>query len=1234
MNKNTSERKSIIRLQNKFRNLLSQNNIIENDTRFGVEYSKKDALIELGYYEASYQKLIDEGIDAADVLNSIKNKYKSGGYKYKNSSIVYDDYLVFYDIQDSVADITGCIDLLSLQKKFGLTNEEYRKVKRNLGSMKWNGGNFNAKLTKLITGTRQSSMRDSRNSDANIQTSGKEKLGNDNGISSKQSFGERAENTRVVEESNQIEDYRKSRKPPEGQMELDLSFGELTTVENHPIIERVEVKDVKEQTVSYEEKYGNVLSKVNYKAPKTNQSAAEKAKAAREALDRAIENREQIITDMQAQFTNSFSGIEKEVKKKIKEKYSDKETQEYEFRKFQSLLNKTHNTETAAGVYIKDNLWDKIFKKVQSRGEQYSKEFDAFLTLRVHIKRTQALEKGQIELASLEQSYKSGLISLETYSEKRSEIIEEMENIKQSPVFPGVTVQEARQMLSDLESKHPEFVKLGSEVYGYLDILMKSRLKTGLVNEQQVKFMSDYYSENGENWYVPTYREQGTGTSALSGDGKVGVSKGIHKAKGSDKPIQSVFVSISQQTAGVFKQGAMNELFQEVYKWSPDSFESTTETTRPSREDVDGVIEPKNDEVFFYQDGVRNTYKVNKTFARAFDSLRSRKSLQWEENAVAKGLAKAVSIMKKMTTEWNPFFAVRNLFRDASDAFIYTKYSKNFIKRYARALKEIKSNGQLYKLYIENGGDNYSFFDKENGLDLTKKNKLVSIITTINETTELLPRLSEFIESVEKNYSGKLENIPQPIIDMAMLDASEVTVNFARGGTFTKKMNKYLMPYLNASIQGWCKTWNTFVHPTSMKAWCYSMAKVVMLALPTLIFNEIWFDDDEEYQQLSDDIKGSYFLIKVGNNKFIRIPRGRVEAVVGDAMQRIYRTAKGEEDAFDGYMSNTVKNVSPVDNLTRTILSPITDVATNTTWYGGQIENRSMQSLPIQERYDSNTSEIAKLLSKIPIGVSPKKWHYLLDQYSGILGDVVLPLTSKNPSLTGITGLSVNSLENNKYTNKYYKVMEELEQTKNSSKGTAVDKAKMRYFNNMNGKISELYREKKSTTDEEQKAIQAMIVKLQKDTLDGVGEFGKVLEKYSYGLSQEELYEDYYREATRECFGAEIAIKNYDSRVYEKATIFNNCGISWDNFYNIYFDAQDISADYDADGNVISGSKKQKVTKYVKSLKLTSTQKYMIMGLLGYKNANGEVQVRSYLRSKGYYGEELTKIMKICGYDK
>ena len=38
-------------------------------------------------------------------------------------------------------------------------------------------------------------------------------------------------------------------------MELDLSFGELTPVENNPIVERVETKSVNESTHNYQELY-------------------------------------------------------------------------------------------------------------------------------------------------------------------------------------------------------------------------------------------------------------------------------------------------------------------------------------------------------------------------------------------------------------------------------------------------------------------------------------------------------------------------------------------------------------------------------------------------------------------------------------------------------------------------------------------------------------------------------------------------------------------------------------------------------------------------------------------------------------------------------------------------------------------------------------------------------------------------------------------------------------------
>lgn len=964
----------------------------------------------------------------------------------------------------------------------------------------------------------------------------------------------------------------------------------------------------------------------------------------KQAIIDAFNNRDALKSKMQILLTNSFAGVENELKSKIEQegiengwsKTQIKEEIAKQTLEVKIAYNRAYRSVSGAEYKIGRDL-KKLWSKINKKGFNYTNDFELFLLHRLNTKRMSLAEKYK----ALDAMYKAGKINKDTYDK----IDEELSHIKEKPVFgEDITSEFSREEVARLQKEHPEFIDLANEVYDYLASLMEIRKTAGIVNQKQIDFMLDAYgdAESGKSWYVPTYRDlkHGANTSALSGN--IGVTKGIHKAKGSDLDIQSIMLSMSEQTIGVHKQSAINQLFKVVHDKLPEHFEKQG-VKKQSREDMNGEIEILNDKeknttVYFYENGERVEYKCSSFIGVAFESIRNQKSDF--EKILDNTTGKMVSLMKKLTTEWNPFFAVRNFFRDASDAFIYTKYNPNLIKRYAETYQEIRKGDKsgYYELYMINGGQNFSFFDKEKGIKDKKKLFLIEKISQLNEAIELLPRLSEFMESLKaQGYDNvtldNINNIPQEVIDKAMFEASEITVNFARGGTFAKKMNKYLMPYLNASIQGWCKTWNTFVHPTSMHAWCMSMSKVVLMALPTLLFNEIFYDDDEEYQQLADDVKGSYFLIKTGNNKFIRIPRGRVEAVVGDALQRLYRTSKGEENAFDGYASNTLKNVSPVDNLTRSILSPFTDVSTNTTWYGGNIENASMQKLPVNERYDNNTSEIAKILNKVVPSISPKKWHYLLDQYSGVLGDVILPLTSKNKDLSGLSGLTVNSLENNKYTNKFYDTQTKLEQDKNSENGTAVDKAKMRYFNKMNTKVSELYKESKTTTDEETRlATQKLIVQLQKQTLENLDKFSVTLEKYSYGLSIEELYEDYYREATRECFGAETALMDYDKRVYEKAINFNKAGIDWNTFYNVYFDAQDITSDYDANGDVVSGSRKQKVTQYMKSLRLTATQKYMLMGLLGYKNANGESQVRSQLIRSGFRGEELEVMLELCGY--
>lgn len=1230
MSENNAEYKQYIELRNKFRKVLSQNNV-ETTSKDNVKYK----------LSRSYMANADTakevfGEDAYYDITKELNRVYNGKYGIKGDTLIYSDNSLY--IVDSSFDKNGLkfavYDVIDVNgttiykeafkevledaiAKQGLYSEEIRS------SIHENDVNWDA-VEDIRTHFVETS--ESGNSGQNIS-------------------GESRDNQEGNDGETELKFLRRAKNPPEGQTTLELDF----EAKQEPT--KVETITQTTQEAKEAEIDETLRNKVKTKLIEDDMSFLENLKGltekGKEAIKDIYTNKDALKSNLQIYLTNSFAGVENELKKKIEQegiekgwtKKEIKEEQQKQVEEISIAYNNAYRATSKAEYKIGYDL-KKIWQPINKKGAEYTSDFELLLLHRSNIKRMDTIDRK----TNVEEDYKNGLISKEDYDAK----IEEINEAVQKPVFgKDVSADYSREQEKALLKKHPEFNELADKVYDYIAELMQIRKDAGIVNQEQIDRFFEWYGDrkSGKSWYVPTYRdlEHGANLSGISGN--IGVTKGIFKAKGSDLDIQSIMLSMAEQTIGTYKQTSINELFTKIKEKMPEYFE-LVDTTKQNRNDMNGEIEVekdknKNTTVYFYEDGNRMEYRCPAFIGVAFNSIRNQQNDF--EKIFANTTGKMVSLLKKVTTEWNPMFAVRNLFRDASDTFIYSKYSKNLLKRYIVSASEIKKGDKsaYLTLYNVNGGSNFSFFDKETGISNKKKFFLLDKISKINEATELMPRLSEFMESLKaQGYENitmeNMDKIPQDVINKAMWEASEVTVNFARGGTFTKKMNKYFMPYLNASVQGWCKMYNTFVHPESVRALGLTMARVVMMALPTIVFNELMFDDDEDYKQLSDEVKGSYFLIKAGNNKFIRIPRGRVEAVVGDAMQRGIRAIKGEEDAFKGYAETTLANVSPIENMTRTILSPIQDVKNNTTWYGGQIENKSMLNKPVKERYDSDTSGIAKFLSNVYPKLSPKKWHYLLDQYSGIIGDIVLPLTSKNgdmaSTLTKASGFYVNSLNNNKYTNQFYDMQEQLTQAKNSENASGIDDAKMRYFNKMNSKINELYKEKKTLSKEEAEATQLLIVQLQKQTLDNLKIFTNVLSKYENGLNTEELYDDYYREATRECFGAETALMDYDSRVYEKATIFNNCGIDWNTLYNIYFDAKDITADYDEDGKAISGSKKEKVTKYVKSLKLTATQKYMVMGLLGYKNANGEQQVKSFLRSKGYTGKELENIMKLCGY--
>ena len=145
-----------------------------------------------------------------------------------------------------------------------------------------------------------------------------------------------------------------------------------------------------------------------------------------------------------------------------------------------------------------------------------------------------------------------------------------------------------------------------------------------------------------------------------------------------------------------------------------------------------------------------------------------------------------------------------------------------------------------------------------------------------------------------------------------------------------------------------------------------------MFGLTASILNELLLGDDDDFKSIRDFEKDANYFIKVGDNTFFKIPKGQVIGVAGSFAQRIVRLLKGDENAFDDFLNTASQQMNPIESF-RFIWQPIYEVQTNTTWYGGTIENQTMQNYKPSQRYDESTSQIAIELGKI-LNYSPKKY--------------------------------------------------------------------------------------------------------------------------------------------------------------------------------------------------------------------------------------------------------------------
>lgn len=829
------------------------------------------------------------------------------------------------------------------------------------------------------------------------------------------------------------------------------------------------------------------------------------------------------------------------------------------------------------------------------------------------------------------------------------------------PVFGyEVTAYDSQLEAERLLKANPEFDALAKRVYAYFDDLLQYRIDAGLDTQKHVDAMKKRYPN-----YVPTMRVEGTeGKTARRArrNGGIVVSNAIGRAVGGDAVIMPLHTAMSRKTVAVMKNAGLNQFGEQlVQSWNQDKsipgvnkVEMVDYSSTDQYVDSEELYVPVTNNVFSV---LRGNDRYNITMDEGLTAaMKAFEPDKFASYGAAKAMKKLNDLFKALCTGYNPFFMIRNGVRDWQDAGFYSTDWKTWKKMYWSAWTQIRKNGEIWQQYKALGGTYASMLDYTTGMVKEPKNalgKAAAWYESLGQAIEAAPRLAEFMTILankggSKTVDGvKTGKFTQSDLMEAMLGAADITTNFARGGSVTKALNRYLVPFLNPSIQGFDKFIRNATETRSVKAAGSLILKAALMGIAPALLNALAYRDDDEWDDIPANTKANYYLINagklLGDGYWIKIPKGRAIAVLSTAAVYGKEKLDGEDVKFSDVFEVIKSNIAPTDIFNQNIATAWTQAKlTNpdnpgTTWYGGNIESDRLQNYRPEDRYDEKTDELSKAIGKL-FKVSPKKVNYLLDQYTGVIGDLLLPLitpaTKSSHWLLAApqAAFTIDTTSTNKTTGEYYDLLDDLKYDANDGDiGAGITR---KYVSHAGDEVNDYYAQiraiqnDKSLSDGEKnrivRALKAQLIERQKEIIaqaepyrEAVSDYLKAHPELStdndaaiaeyaelYGITEDQAESRMdaivYREANREVFGAEYALRTYNADVYDKARTAYAKGVSYDTYYDYYFATKEMHADKDENGKSISGSKKAKVVEYINSLDIPPEQKDALYVAAGY----------------------------------
>lgn len=398
------------------------------------------------------------------------------------------------------------------------------------------------------------------------------------------------------------------------------------------------------------------------------------------------------------------------------------------------------------------------------------------------------------------------------------------------------------------------------------------------------------------------------------------------------------------------------------------------------------------------------------------DMLKAMKSLTPEQvGPVLRGANLFTRALRAGATVLSPAFAARNISRDQFTAAVHSKHGFiPFLTPIRGMMDTLTTDGRRLWSEFERSGvagatmvglDRASIRAQTDAVrHLGSKGKLAKFfndtlrnplypVQALSELSEKATRFAEFRKAV-KSGSTTLE---------AARDASEVSLNFARGGTFGRKWNM-AEAFVNAELQDMAKLSKALKrHPfkTSVKAMTY-------ITIPSMV-NHFVNKDDPEYQARPEWEKalffhvGKEFVPGLRSGQFIKVPRpiGALNVMYGMMPEAFARWLGDNDPEAAERLRKAVIDQTPMgmlvdtsgqrlaSSITPTVLDPIMEnIFNRDLFFEREIVPQRLQDELPEMQFNSSTPEIVKEIAR-PFNASPLKVMNIIEGYLATTGKAV-----------------------------------------------------------------------------------------------------------------------------------------------------------------------------------------------------------------------------------------------------